>query len=287
MWTSSQVALKTSDRRQDVDGESKELSRLLEIIGNVAAGNYSNDIMALTANEVPATVRIIAEAMGMMMVRVEAREYELDLLVQELRRLNEQIKHNSLQTISSMARALEARDAYTSGHAERVAAIAARIADEMELGPATVEMIRTAGLLHDIGKIGCSDRIFQPHEAKNPPEVVKEIMAHPGAGAEILKHLDFLGEVVTIIHAHHERTDGKGYPRRMKGDDIPLGSRIIAVADGYDAMTTDRPYQKGMTHEAALDILRKQAGSKWDADCVAAFERMQVNAAGAGTETAG
>jgi putative nucleotidyltransferase with HDIG domain len=259
-----------------MNDQSNELSQLLAIIENVAGGNYSNDIMALTGSDVPGPIRIIAEAMGMMMVKVETREYQLELLVQELRSLNEQIKRNSLQTVSSMAQALEARDAYTRGHAERVAGIAALIACEMGLAPVTVELVRTAGVLHDIGKIGCSDRIFQPHEARNPPDVVKEIMAHPGAGAEILKHLDFLGEVVTIIHAHHERIDGKGYPRRMKGNDIPLGARIIAVADGYDAMTTDRPYQKGMTHQAALEILRGQAGAKWDADCVAAFERLQV-----------
>lgn len=257
-----------------MNDEARDLTCLLDVIGNVAAGNYSNDIMGLTGEGIPEPIRTIAEAMGMMMVKVEAREYQLELLIDELRRLNEQIKHNSVQTIAAMAQALEARDAYTRGHAERVADIAARIAAGMGLDLETVELIRTAGRLHDIGKIGCSDRIFQPHEAKNPPEVVKEIMAHPTAGAEILKHLDFLSEVVTLIHSHHERIDGKGYPRNLKEADIPLGARIIAVADGYDAMTTDRPYQRGMTHEAALEILRKQAGSKWDAECVAAFERL-------------
>jgi putative nucleotidyltransferase with HDIG domain len=144
----------------------------------------------------------------------------------------------------------------------------------MGLDKTSVEMIRTAGLLHDIGKIGCSDRIFQPHEAKNPPDVVKEIIAHPGAGAEILKRLDFLSEVVTLIHAHHERIDGKGYPLSLKGEDIPLGARIIALADSYDAMTTDRPYQQAIAHDAALEILRKLAGVKLDSNCFTAFERL-------------
>ena len=238
-----------------------DLSRLVGIIGNIAAGHYSNDIMELTGGDTPEPIRTIAEAMGLMMVKVEAREYRLELLVDELRALNEQIRRNALQTVSAMAQALEARDAYTRGHAERVSTIAVAIAREMGLDDQTVEIIRTAGVLHDIGKIGCSDRIFQPHEARNPPEVVKEIMAHPGAGAEILKPLEFLGDAVALIHAHHERVDGKGYPRRLKGDEIPLGARIIAVADGYDAMTTDRPYQKGMTHEVALGILRQQAGA--------------------------
>ncbi len=259
-----------------MQSENSDLARLLEVINNVAAGNYSNDIMELTGDLTPEPVRTIAEAMGLMMVKVEAREYQLELLIDELRQLNEQIRRNALQTVAAMAQALEARDAYTRGHAERVSGIASEIAVEMGLDQQSVELVRTAGLLHDIGKIGCSDRIFQPHEAKNPPEVVREIMAHPGAGAEILKQLEFLGEAIDIIHFHHERIDGKGYPKRLAGEDIPLGARIIAVADGFDAMTTDRPYQKGMSHETALDILRQQAGAKWDADCVAAFERLQL-----------
>jgi HD-GYP domain-containing protein (c-di-GMP phosphodiesterase class II) len=89
-----------------------------------------------------------------------------------------------------------------------------------------------------------------------------------------MKELDFLGEALNFIHAHHERPDGKGYPRQLKESDIPLGARIIATADGYDAMTTDRPYQKGMRQEEALIILKKNAGTKWDKNCVAALERI-------------
>ena len=100
-----------------MSAESNDLSTLLEIISNVAAGNYSNDIMALTGDPTPEPIRAIAEAMGMMMVKVEAREYQLEMLIDELRRLNEQIKQNALQTVSTMAQALEARDAYTRGHA--------------------------------------------------------------------------------------------------------------------------------------------------------------------------
>jgi putative nucleotidyltransferase with HDIG domain len=257
-----------------MDTDTPEVKQLLSIIGNIAAGKYSNDIMPLTTDSTPEAIRTIAEAMGMMMVKVEAREYKLELLIEELRRLNERIRENSLKTVAAMAQALEARDAYTRGHAERVAEIAAAIAREMGLEEEEINLIRTAGVLHDIGKIGCSDRIFQTHEAKNPPDVVKEIIAHPGVGAEILKNLDFLGGVTEIIHSHHERIDGKGYPRSLASGDIPLGARIIAVADSFDAMTTDRPYQKAMPRETAMEILRKHAGTKWDAECVAAFERL-------------
>lgn len=252
-----------------------ELEQLLEIIGNIAAGNYSNDIMPLTTDRTPEPIKTVAEAMGMMMVKVEAREYQLELLVDELRKLNEQIRSNAIQTIQAMAQALEARDSYTRGHAERVGAIAAEIAAEMGFDPERVELVRTAGILHDIGKIGCSDRIFQSHGAKNPPDVVKEILSHPVVGAEILKPLNFLDEVSNIILCHHERADGKGYPNGLQLDSIPLEARIIAVADAFDAMTTDRPYQKAKTKELALEILNKLSGVQWDPDCVAAFIRLQ------------
>jgi putative nucleotidyltransferase with HDIG domain len=267
-----------------MDTSSWEIQHLLSVIVSVAAGNYSNDILALTTETTPEPIRTIAEAMGLMMVKVEAREFRLEMLIEELRRANEEIKANSLKTVAAMAQALEARDAYTRGHAERVSALAAAIATEMGLEDETVELVRKGGVLHDIGKIGCSDRIFQPHGVKNSPDVVKEIVDHPAVGAEILKNLDFLGDVTELIHAHHERIDGKGYPRGLKGSGIPLGSRIIAVADTYDAITTDRPYQKARSHETALEILREHAGTHWDPECVAAFERLPKP--GTGTQNA-
>lgn len=257
-----------------MDTRSPEIQQLLDIMLNVAAGCYSDDILALTTEETPEPIRTIAEAMGLMMVKVEAREFRLEMLVEELRRANELIRDNSLKTVAAMAQALEARDAYTRGHAERVAAIAAAIAEELGLPQQGIDTIRTAGVLHDVGKIGFSDRIFQPHESKSTPDMVKEIMSHPAVGAEILKNLDFLGEAIGIIHAHHERVDGKGYPRQLEMPMIPLGARIIAVADAYDAMTTDRPYQKARTYEAAMMILKTNAGTRWDSECVAAFERL-------------
>ncbi len=248
-----------------------ELKKLLALIKEVAAGNYSNDIMPLTGAGVAEPVRSIAEAMGMMMVKVEAREYKLELLVQELRELNERLRQTTIGTVSAMAHALAARDAYTEGHAERVGEWSRLTAKNMGLDAGMVRYVHLAGMLHDIGKIGFPDQLFQPHTARNPPEVVARIMQHPAVGAEILQDLDFLGPAIEFIRCHHERPDGRGYPRRLKAEEIPLGAKIIAVADGFDAMTTDRPYQKGMDQDAALAVLRKQAGAKWDAACVEAF----------------
>ncbi|MGD8385747.1 MAG: HD domain-containing protein [Desulfobacteraceae bacterium] len=248
------------------------LQRLIEVIEEIARGNYSNDIMPLTAEGQPDTVRVIAEAMAMMMVKVEAREYRLETLIDELRDLNETIKRNTVSTVSAMANALAARDTYTEGHAARVGDLAHRMALHLGFGEEEAEFVRIAGALHDIGKIGFSDRLFQDHGTRNPPDVVKEIVRHPETGAEILKDLDFLGPALDYVRCHHERPDGKGYPRRLSGEEIPAGARLLAVADGFDAMTTDRPYQKGMTVEKALSVLKKNAGTKWDAECVLALE---------------
>ena len=248
------------------------VDRLIEIIEEIAKGNYSDDIMALTADDQPEHIRTIAEAMGMMMVKVEAREYQLEMLIEQLKKLNEKIKGNTIKVVSAMAHALAARDAYTEGHAARVGDLAFRMAKYMGLKEEETEFVRIGGILHDIGKIGFSDRLFQAHGAKNPPEIIREIIKHPIVGAEILHNLDFLGPALEYVHCHHERPDGKGYPRRLSDKDISLGAKILAVADGYDAMTTERPYQKARSPEKALDILQKNAGKKWDPSCVAAVE---------------
>ena len=240
------------------------LKRLMEIIEEIAKGNYSNDIMELTTDDRPEPLRTVAEAVGMMMVKIEAREYELEMLVGELRALNRKLKENTIKTVSAMAHALAARDVYTEGHAARVGNLAEQVARQMGLDEEAAEYVRLGGILHDIGKIGFPDSLFHPHEGRNSPEIVREIVKHPRVGVEILHDLDFLGPSLEYIYCHHERLDGKGYPRNLKAEGIPLGARILAVADSYDAMTTDRPYQKGRTPEEARSILKENAGTRWD-----------------------
>jgi len=248
--------------------------KLLVIIDEIAKGDYSNDIMPLTAPDQPETVRIIAEAMGLMMVKVEAREYRLEMFVEELKNLNDTIRQNTIHVVSSLANALAARDEYTEGHTARVSELAKKMAAQMGMNAEEIEFVRLAGVLHDIGKIGFPDFLFQAHENQNPSKMVKEIIKHPTTGAEILKDLDFLGPALEYVHCHHERPDGKGYPRGLSNNKIPLGAKILAVADSYDAMTTDRPYQKGMTKKVAIEILNDNSGTKWDPDCVKVIEKI-------------
>ena len=170
-----------------------------------------------------------------------------------------------------MAQALAARDKYTEGHTSRVAGYAEIMALKLGMTAEEAEYVRIGAQLHDIGKIGFSDALFTEHGLKNEPSLIKEIVKHPKLGVDILKGLDFLGLALEYVHCHHERMDGSGYPRHLKGEEIPLGAQIIGVADSFDAMTTDRPYQKGMSWEVALTKLQKQAGKTFRADILDAL----------------
>lgn len=185
-------------------------------------------------------------------------------------RLFEDTQQTYYETIRSLAQALEARDAYTQGHSERVTKYALRTAEQMGLDEDSRKVIRYAGLLHDIGKIGISDTILHKR-LKLTEEDWRAIRNHPLFGDSILGPLKFLHDAQKIVLRHHERYDGSGYPGRLKGEEIPLEARVIAVADAYDAMTSDRPYRQAMPHEKAIEELRASSGQQFDPVVVAAF----------------
>lgn len=185
-------------------------------------------------------------------------------------RLYEELQQSFLQTISALAAAVDAKDAYTGGHSLRTTALAASIAQELGLGDEEIELIRYAGLLHDVGKIGIDERIL----GKSGPLNAKEweaIRRHPVLGADIVERAAALQQLVPIIMHHHESYDGRGYPKGLKGEDIPLKARILAVADAYEAMTSDRAYRSAMTVEQALATLRQGANKQWDGEVVEAL----------------
>lgn len=254
--------------------ENEIEKKLLRIISDIAEGRYSDEIMELTKEHVPDATRTIAEAVALMMVKVEAREFRLQQLVDELTELNEKIRKNTISAVTAMAHALAARDTYTEGHTSRVAELSHDIALQLGLKPEKAEYVRLAGALHDIGKIGFPDALFNSHEARLPSELVKQINRHPALGVKILEPLDFLGPAVSYVAAHHERLDGKGYPRGLKGDQIPLGAQIVSVADIFDAITSERPYQKTGTPDEALAILHNIAGTRVRTEIVEALERV-------------
>jgi len=251
-----------------------KLNRLIEIITDIAEDRDAGDIRELTGQDTEEPLRTIAKAVGGMIAKVEAREHHLETLSRQVEESNRRTRRDIIATVTTMAKALAARDSYTEGHAERVGQISRLVAAEMGMSGEDAELVQLAGLLHDIGKIGFPDYLFLPHQGSSPPEIIQEITRHPTTGAEILKDLDFLGNALSYIRCHHERPDGLGYPNRLKAPDIPLGAKIIAAADAFDAITTNRPYQKARTFPEALGILKEGSGTQWDTECVAAFERI-------------
>jgi len=178
---------------------------------------------------------------------------------------------SDFQKLSAINSALKTKDQYTEGHARRVALYAMRLAHRLGLPSEEIENIGIGGLLHDIGKIGLSDRIFSNQTDQLAGELLTEVRRHPDIGVSLLKGIDSLLPVLDYIHYHHERMDGSGYPCGLKSDDIPLGARIISVVDCFDAITTDRPYQKRKTCAEAFVILRRMANQELCPDLVKAF----------------
>lgn len=248
-----------------------EIQKLISIIEEIAEGTYSNAVMELTKPPYSENVRRIAEAMGMMMVRVEAREMLLEQLIGELQALNDRLKDSTIRTVTTVANALAARDMYTQGHVRRVSAYAERLARCLSLPEDEVERIRIAGMLHDIGKIGFSDKIFINEDTELTRELLDEVRNHPSCGVEILRDLNFLGTALDYVHSHHERLDGSGYPCGLRGEEIPLGAKILSVADCFDAITTDRPYQSAKSREEAFAILRRLSGKSLSPELVEVF----------------
>lgn len=176
-------------------------------------------------------------------------------------------------TVSALSQAIDAKDGFTRGHADRVSRIAGAIAREMDLGETDIENIELAGLLHDIGKIGVEDRILMKPMRLDADET--ELMRrHPIYGASILEPSAALRPLVQMVLHHHENFDGSGYPEGLRGEAIPLGSRIIIVADAYEAMTSDRIYRKAIGHEKALEQLSKYKGVQFDPAVVRACEQL-------------
>ena len=172
--------------------------------------------------------------------------------------------------VRSLVSTLDAKDPYTRGHSERVALLARRLGQEIGLETSDLEDIYLSGLLHDIGKVGVDDRILAKPGQLTEDEF-RQIQQHPMIGYQILCQLRNLAQILPGVRHHHEAFNGKGYPDKLRGEGIPLMARIIAVADSYDAMVSDRPYRKGMPIERLEEIFRRGAGEQWDPRVIEAY----------------
>jgi cyclic di-GMP phosphodiesterase len=179
-----------------------------------------------------------------------------------------------LMTIEALAAAVEARDPYTHGHTQRVEEYAVIMAKALGCDEAEISALRRACVLHDIGKIGIEDVILRKQARLEPDEEIR-MQKHPVIGVDMLKGIDFLDPVLPLIRHHHERWDGNGYPDQLHADEIPLGARILAVADALDAMTSDRSYRAARTFDYAKTEILKGSATHFDPEVVTAFIKSQ------------
>ncbi|MEF2174874.1 MAG: HD domain-containing phosphohydrolase [Candidatus Absconditabacteria bacterium] len=185
-------------------------------------------------------------------------------------KINQKLQDTLIQTIGALADTIGLRDGYTGEHTKRTQKYAMSIGQLLGLDEDRLNTLSRSALLHDIGKTGICDAILRK-DGRLTDDEYNEIKSHPISGAKLIENIDFLSDAIPGIIQHHERIDGKGYPYGLKGEQISLEGRIITVADSYDAMTTDRPYRKGLDHETAKKILIEGKGTQFDGDLVEVF----------------
>jgi HD-GYP domain-containing protein (c-di-GMP phosphodiesterase class II) len=224
------------------------------------------------------TVASLREKLTRTEREASARQHQLERYAADLREVFKQERARSMElrasykaTVRALSNAVEARDAYTGKHAERVTAYGIALAQASGLDTDHTPGIEFGFLLHDVGKVGVPDAILFKKSALSEEEF-SLIARHPVIGSEILRDVDFLGEGKLVVRHHHERWDGSGYPDHLAGDDIPLSARVFAVADALDALTTDRPYRRATSWTFAREEILANAGTHFDPDVVAAFE---------------
>jgi diguanylate cyclase (GGDEF)-like protein len=203
-------------------------------------------------------------------IRAKKSKVNLSDLRVKIDKMNMMLTRDLLEMIYGFARAIEAKDFYTGRHVEMTAAIAEEIAKRLRLPPSEVENIKHAAVLHDLGKVGIDKAILSKKGPLNNRER-ELIKTHPGIAAEILREIHALRGAVPAVLYHHEYYDGTGYPLGLKGEEIPLSARIVAVADVYQALTSDRPYRKGFSSKQALQIIKKETGTHFDPKIVQIF----------------
>jgi putative nucleotidyltransferase with HDIG domain len=219
----------------------------------------------MEARGLPAELSDLARDFNRMSGHVESYVSRL----QEAARANREL---FIGSIRAFAAAIDAKDPYTRGHSERVAAVARTIARHLPLSEDAQQKLWIAALLHDVGKIGVEDHVLQK-VGQLTDEEFEQMKSHTVVGAEILSSIDQLREMIPAIRWHHESWNGRGYPDGKRAEEIPLFARIVAVADTFDALTTNRPYQEAYAVDDAIAVITRLTGSRFDAKVVTAFLR--------------
>jgi HD-GYP domain-containing protein (c-di-GMP phosphodiesterase class II) len=225
----------------------------------IAAGDFTRRIRVRTKNEI-----------GQLANDFNTMAEHIQQYINELRRAAEENRMLFIGTVRALAEAIDGKDAYTRGHSERVMKYSVLIAQHMRMSDEEIEDIRIAGILHDVGKIGIDDKILKKPAALTDDEY-KIMKQHPQIGAKIMSEIPQMKRYIPGMFYHHECLDGKGYPLGLRGDQIPMMARIISVADVFDAMTTNRPYQRAMDTEVAVERIRSFVGTRYDGQVVEAL----------------
>lgn len=203
------------------------------------------------------------EEVSVMIEKEDTTASELQHLRAELTALIGDLGDHQQIFVKNLAKAVDVKSKYKTSHSQNTANLAKAICKKLNLNEKTSDLIYYAGLLQNIGKITLPEKIFN-QKGTLSSEDWKQLQKHPNVGINILMNINFLSEVIPYIHYHRERYNGSGGPEGLKGFSIPLGSRIIATADAYSAMTTDRPYRKALSKNEAIDIIKSESGTKWD-----------------------
>jgi HAMP domain-containing protein len=235
------------------------VKRLIESTRGLAAGSFGVSVPVEGPPEISALARTFNQASQRL------REYD-----GENKELLEKVERGYLETLRALVNAIEAKDPYTAGHSQRTAEFSVAIGRALLLDDAKLREIEFGGLLHDIGKIGIAEQILRKPAALDDAEM-KIMRGHPGIGDVVVRDIEILSSIRAMVRHHHERYDGGGYPDGLSGDAIPLGARIVAVADTYDAITSDRCYQPGRSPREAVEILQRLSGKQLDATVVSAL----------------
>ena len=251
-------------------GKAGERSRLVSLVAE-----------ALKLLKLVAAQRDLVSKLGLEHEKLQRREKLLDVVVKErtkeLEESYQMLKAANRQALFGLAEAIEAKDPYTKGHCGRVAAFSLVLAQESGYPDDELETLEFGAFLHDIGKIGVRDNVLLKPGPLDEEEWV-HMRTHPVKGYEIATQIEMLKPVIAAVRNHHERWDGNGYPDKMKSLDIPISARIVAIADAYDAMATDRPYKRALPLEECEALLRKNAGKMFDPDLVEIFTKNHLGA---------
>jgi len=217
-----------------------------------------------------APIFALRESMRMYTVKVRAQIDELTAAHQDADAANARLTETNDGLLKMLAAVIDARDIYLYGHSVQASKYAGEVARKLGLSPEQVRLTELGALLHDLGKVGVSELILNK-PARLTEEEYKEVQSHCDIGYQLLSNLPGFEDVADIVHSHHERYDGKGYPRQLRGTEIPIGARIVSAVESVEAMVSDRPYRKGMTADEVLKELADGAGTQWDPDVVRVF----------------